>query len=154
LQRIKNVDRRNVYVDVMAYNSKFYYVIADGAGYGETVVRFPITGSETVLDAISQIYGIPPVGSKKKIWVARSFPCGGHPQTLPVDWCAIAKGADVSTNYQIMPGDRIYVQSQCIIRADSMIAKIVSPFERLFGVTLLASSAINSINSGGTAVTR
>ena len=39
-------------VDVIAYNSKNYYVITDGAGYGEQVYPFPVMGSETVLDAI------------------------------------------------------------------------------------------------------
>ena len=45
-------------------NSKVYYIITDGAGSGEQVFRFPVTGSETVLDAISQIGGLPPVSSK------------------------------------------------------------------------------------------
>ena len=57
-------------IDVYAYNSKFCYVIADGAGYGQQIVRLPITGKETVLDAISQIYGLPQVSSSN-IWVAR-----------------------------------------------------------------------------------
>src|SRR5262249_47784878 len=50
-QRVKNLTVRNVSVDVLAYNSKVYYVITDGGGYGEQVVRLPITGNETVLDA-------------------------------------------------------------------------------------------------------
>ncbi|HVA49967.1 MAG TPA: polysaccharide biosynthesis/export family protein, partial [Pirellulales bacterium] len=33
-----------VAVDIYAYNSKFYYVITDGAGLGDAVVKFPITG--------------------------------------------------------------------------------------------------------------
>ena len=36
-----------VIVDVIAYNSKRYYVIFDGGGFGEQVFPFPITGSET-----------------------------------------------------------------------------------------------------------
>src|SRR5439155_11186460 len=67
--RIRDFDLRNLNVDILAYNSKFYYVITDGAGYGEQVIRMPITGSETVLDGISQIFGLPAVSSKKRIWV-------------------------------------------------------------------------------------
>src|SRR5262249_33101479 len=63
---------RELTLDVAAYNSKYYYVITDGAGYGEQVIRFPYTGNETVLDAVSQIQGLPAVSSKKRVWVARA----------------------------------------------------------------------------------
>src|SRR5262249_15937612 len=85
--RLKEIKRSILNVDVLAYNSKVYYVITDGAGNGEQVYRFPITGSETVLDAVSQIVGLPPVASKKHIWVARrSLRDGDCGQILPVDW--------------------------------------------------------------------
>src|SRR5947199_189530 len=83
------------------------YVIADGAGYGEQVYPFPITGSETVLDAIGKINGLPAVASKRHIWVARRSPspdCAD--QILPVDWCAITQHGVTATNYQVLPGDR------------------------------------------------
>src|SRR5262245_18320398 len=37
-----------VSIDVFSYNSKYYYVITDGAGYGEQIYRLPTTGNETV----------------------------------------------------------------------------------------------------------
>lgn len=149
-KRVKDVDPRNISVDVLAYNSKFYYVITDGAGYGEQVIRLPITGNETVLDAISQINGLPAVASKKNIWVARSNPYnGGHEQVLPVDWNSIAQRGSTATNYQLMPGDRVYVRAQKIIRADTVIAKILSPFERILGVTLLGATTVNEISGRG-----
>ena len=57
-----NVDdiKKGVVADVLAYNSKVYYVITDGAGYGEQVTPSPMTGNETVLDALSKINGLPP----------------------------------------------------------------------------------------------
>src|SRR5262249_41475148 len=67
---------QNVNVDILAYNSKKYYVITDGAGYGEQVHTFPITGNDFVLDAIGLIGGLPPVASKRQIWVARRNPNG------------------------------------------------------------------------------
>ena len=42
-----------VSVDVLAYNSRKIYIIADGAGYGQQVIALPATGNETVLDAIA-----------------------------------------------------------------------------------------------------
>src|SRR5205823_2936382 len=63
-------------VDVVQFNSKGYYVITDGAGFGEGVFKFPIVGSETVLDAVSNIQGLHQVASKRHIWVARRGPGG------------------------------------------------------------------------------
>jgi polysaccharide export outer membrane protein len=139
-------------VDVAAFNSKFYYVITDGGGYGEQVVKVPCTGNETVLDAISQIQGLPAVASKKKIWVARATPDDHHhPAILPVDWYGITQRGSAVTNYQVFPGDRVYVNSDCRIRIDSHLAKIISPIERLLGVTLLGATTVNQIkgNVGG-----
>jgi polysaccharide export outer membrane protein len=140
------LDPKVLSVDVISYNSKFYYVITDGAGYGEQVVRIPITGSEKVLDALSLINGLPPVASKKHIWVARRTPNDGEShQILPVDWVGITQRGQTATNYQIMPGDRVYVQSDKLIRVDNALAKFLNPIERLLGVTLLGSSVVNSI---------
>ncbi len=54
----KFLDSPEISVDVAAYNSKVYYVITQGAGKGDSVRRLPITGNETVLDAISQVNGL------------------------------------------------------------------------------------------------
>jgi len=135
-------------VSVYAYNSKVYYVITDGGGYGEQVYRFPVTGNETVLDAISLINGLPPVASKKHIWIARPSPETGGQQVLPVDWQAIAQGGSGQTNYQVLPGDRIYVKADHWIALDSFVAKVTSPFERLFGFTLLGNRTVRDLQFG------
>jgi protein involved in polysaccharide export with SLBB domain len=135
-------------LDVAAFNSKFYYVITDGGGYGATVLRFPYTGNETVLDGLSQIAGLPVVASKKRVWVARATPFDHNPTILPVDWRGIAQRGSAATNYQLFPGDRIYVDSDRLIKTDSFLAKVISPIERLLGVTLLGSTTVNSIRNG------
>jgi polysaccharide export outer membrane protein len=135
-----------VSVDVFAYNSKSYYVITDGAGFGQSVFRFPITGNETVLDAISQIQGLPAVASLKRIWVARPAPANHEcTQILPVDWRAITQGGVTATNYQLFPGDRVYVHSDAWICTDNTLAKILAPFERLFGITLLGATTVQTV---------
>jgi polysaccharide biosynthesis/export protein len=137
-----------VAVDVFAYNSKKFYVILDGGGFGMQVFPFPSTGNETVLDAISNINGLAPVSSLRRIWVARPSPCG-HPcdQVLPVDWLAIVKGGSTCTNYQLFPGDRVYVDADCLIKIDNWLAKLFSPVERILGITLLGSSTVNSFRA-------
>jgi polysaccharide export outer membrane protein len=153
-KRVKNFDIRDLNVDVLAYNSKFYYVVTDGGGYGEQVYPFPITGSETVLDALGRINGLPPVADKRKVWVARRGP-GEAGHVMPVDWCGIVQRGATSTNYQLMPGDRIYVKADHWISTDAWIGKRLSPIERIFGATLLGSQTVNSLrtnpnHSGGT----
>jgi polysaccharide export outer membrane protein len=137
-------------VDVLAYNSKVYYIITDGGGYGEQVYRISATGNETVLDALSQINGLPAVASKKRVWVARATPDHSPPLILPVDWCGIVKNGSAATNYQIFPGDRVYVNSDALIRTDSALGKFLAPVERVLGTVLLGSSTVNSIRNGST----
>ena len=148
---IKKLKLEEINVDVIAYNSKVYYVITDGAGYGEQVYRLPITGSETVLDALGLVGGLPPVASKKKIWVARANLGHAHAnEVLPVNWIAITQHGSTATNYQLAPGDRVYVCSQTLLRTDSLIGKIVNPINRLLGTVLLGSATVNSIKGVGT----
>ncbi len=135
-------------LDVVGYNSKGYYVITDGAGFGQQVYKFPITGNETVLDAIEHINGLPAVSSRRKMWVARPAPCGhGCVQVLPVDWQAIVQGGATCTNYQLFPGDRIYVKADSLITLDNTMAKIIAPIERMLGITLLTGSNIRTFNN-------
>ncbi|MGL6074186.1 MAG: polysaccharide biosynthesis/export family protein [Fimbriiglobus sp.] len=139
-----------VVLDVTQYNSKKYYVFLDGGGAGEQVQSLPITGSETVLDALAAVNGLPPVASKRNIWVARRTPHGNMPeQILPVDWVGISQHGMTTTNYQIMPGDRIYVKAQRLVEIDNTIARVIAPVEKLFGITLLGASTVNQIQGRG-----
>jgi protein involved in polysaccharide export with SLBB domain len=135
-----------VAVDVFAYNSKAYYIIIDGGGYGEQVYRLPSTGNETVLDAISHINGLPVVSNNKRIWLARPAPADkGSYQIFPVDWRAVTRGGATATNYQVLPGDRIFVEAEPLITFDTRLARLISPIERVLGITLLGSSTVHSI---------
>jgi polysaccharide export outer membrane protein len=138
--------RPEVSVDVAAYNSKVYYIITDGAGLGKQIYRFPILGNETVLDAMSQINGTPTFAAKNRLWIARPAPdeiC--KDQILPIDLIAITERGSTETNYQLLPGDRIFVKGDELIRLDNTLAKIVAPMERLFGVSILGASAVRNV---------
>ena len=86
------LDSPEVSLDIFAYNSKMYYIVTQGAGLGDAVYRFPITGNETVLDAIANINGLN-FNCSKHIWVARPTDVPGKVQVLPVDWDAITSEA-------------------------------------------------------------
>ena len=68
---------------------------------------------------------------------------------MPVDWIAISQRGDPATNYQLMPGDRVYVAEDKLVYTDNFLAKVISPIERVFGITLLGSSTIFNIKNGG-----
>jgi polysaccharide export outer membrane protein len=137
-----------VAVDVATYNSKRYFVITDGAGFGEPIYSFPVQGYETVLDALANVNGLPAVASKMHIWVARRTPnCNQPEQILPVDYIGITQHGITTTNYQILPGDRVYVRADEPFRIDGWLQKVLTPIERVFGVTLLGSSTYNSITN-------
>jgi polysaccharide export outer membrane protein len=135
-------------VDVSGFNSKVYYIITDSGGYGQTVYRLPITGSETVLDAIAQINGTGIFTCLNTIWVARPSPADAAcVQVLPVDWKAITQSGATGTNYQLFPGDRIFLQSDPLVRLDTGLQRIITPMERLFGITLLGNATVNSLKN-------
>jgi hypothetical protein len=91
-------------LQVSGYNSKYYYLVLDGGGYGQQVYRVAIVGKETVLDAIAAIGGLPAVSSQKRIWVARPTPCSGAGyQIMPVDWQVIVQAGSTCTNYRSSP---------------------------------------------------
>jgi polysaccharide export outer membrane protein len=139
-------------VDVSGYNSKVYYLIIDLAGAGQQIFRMPVTGNETVLDAIGdfQVKGLPPFASKKKIWVARPGASDEEADLiLPVDWAAITRGGSAKTNYQLFPGDRVFVKPDPLIATDNFLAKVFSPIERVLGIALLAKTTVHDYEKGG-----
>ena len=147
------LDEPEVFVDVLAYNSKVYYIVTQGGGLGDDVARFPITGNETVLDAVANVQGISQVSSTK-MWIARPAPNGvGCEQILPISWEEITAGASTATNYQLMPGDRLFIAEDRLTRFNSVVVKILSPFERIFGFVSLGTSMANRIVRFGLANT-
>jgi polysaccharide export outer membrane protein len=148
-QLAPHIQNPEVRVDVAGYNSKVYYVITDGGGSGERVDRLPYTGNETVLDAVAQIQGLSDVSSKR-IWVARPAPPEfPGAQIMIVDWRGITEDGVTTTNYQIFPGDRVYIKADCLIAADTFIGKVLSPVERIFGVLILGDGAVSRLEHGG-----
>lgn len=138
-----------VAVEVQGFNSKLIYVVLDGGGAGQTVQRLPCTGNETVLDAIAQVNGLSAVSSTDEIWVARPAPAGNPPQILPVNWNAVVGCGETATNYQLLPGDRVYVASQRLVRIDTALSRLIAPFERVAGVVLLGNSTVRAFGNQG-----
>jgi protein involved in polysaccharide export with SLBB domain len=142
-----------VSVDVSAYNSMVYYIITDGGGYGDQVTKLPLTGHETFLDAMSEVGGLPQFAAKTNCWIARPIP--GEPdaaEILPIDWVAITKHGQTATNYQILPGDRLYIKSDQLVAADNFFGKVIAPAQRILSTITLFNITFRNLqgnNFGG-----
>ncbi len=142
LVRIEPRDSDRVFVDVTAYNSKNYYVLGDVAVTG----RFPITGNETVLDAINFANGLMPTAAPQNIRLVRPAPPGACcEQLLPVNLAAITSGGDPTTNYQLMPGDRIVVYRDPIVRLTVFLDRLAAPFQTVIGSMMQTAFAIRGV---------
>ncbi len=137
-------DSNRVFVDVTAYNSKFYYVQGDVAAPG----KMPVTGNETVLDAINYAGGLLATAAPQNIRLVRPAPPGACcEQVLPVNIAAIISAGDPTTNYQLMPGDRLVVYRDPIVRATLFIDRIAAPFQTVVNSMLQYSFMARSIKS-------
>ncbi|MDX2037106.1 MAG: polysaccharide biosynthesis/export family protein [Isosphaeraceae bacterium] len=133
-----------VFVDVTAYNSKVYYVQGDVASPG----RLPITGNETVLDAINYAGGLIPTASTVNIRLVRPAPPGAScEQVLPINMAAIVNAGDSTTNYQLMPGDRIVVYRDPIVRTTVFLDRLAAPFNTVLNSMLQYSFTVRNIKS-------
>lgn len=148
LEQNEGLVNPKVSVDVASYNSMVYYVITDGGGYGDEVQKIPLTGHETFLDAMSEIGGLPQFAAKTNVWIARPIP--GEPdaaEILPIDWVAITKHGQTATNYQILPGDRLYIKSDQLIAADNIFGKMIQPVQRILSTITLFNITFRNFNN-------
>jgi protein involved in polysaccharide export with SLBB domain len=100
-------DKPSVAVDVTAYNSKVYYVIVQGGDAGDSIFRFPLTGNDTVLDALAQVNA--KLHKNTRLWVSRRAG-ENETKTLQIDWEKITAEGDAASNHQLRPGDRVFLQ--------------------------------------------
>ena len=90
-------------------DGKHYHVVTSGPG-GEQAHPFSATGTETVVDAIGRVAGLSERALGARVWVARrGAPGDPEWQILPVDVAGITRHGITATNYQLLPGDRVYV---------------------------------------------
>lgn len=96
-----------VSVRLVNNESDQFYVMGEVNAPGS----YPLVGAETVLDAIISAGGLSGQANEHKVILTRPQPDGKPRLILPVCYKQILQLGDVSTNYQLLPGDRIYVPS-------------------------------------------
>jgi polysaccharide export outer membrane protein len=144
MKPIEPRDSDTVFVDVSAYNSKFYYVMGDVGLPG----RLPITGNETVLDAITFAGGLTETANVQNIRLVRPAPPGACcEQLLPVNYSEIVYKGDTTTNYQLMPGDRLMVYRDPIVRGTIFLGRLAAPFGTVVNAMLTYSFMARNVKS-------
>jgi len=109
-----------IVVRVDEHKTSVYFVIVDGDA---RVVGLRSNPKVTVLDALANLERPVTPTAGQKVWVARSTPKNTY-QILPVNWQAITKGSDPETNWQLFPGDRVYVSAAMPPASSSRVVKI------------------------------
>jgi hypothetical protein len=80
--------------------------------------------------------------------LVRPAPCGSKDETvMHVQWNAIVRKGHTETNYQVIPGDRIYVNAQPLVATDTALARLISPMERIFGIALLGHTTVQQLDT-------
>lgn len=95
-------------VRLLSRPGKVFYVLGEVNAPG----AFPITGRDTVLSAITQAGGPTRKASEQNIVLSRPSAPDGCRTVLPVCYTNIVQLGDTTTNYQLLPGDRIFVASK------------------------------------------
>lgn len=87
--------------------SKVYYVTGEVNAPG----AYPLIGRETVLDAIIEAGDLTDRANRHKIILSRPSGPNQCRMVLPICYRHIVQLGDTTTNFQIQPGDRIFVSS-------------------------------------------
>jgi protein involved in polysaccharide export with SLBB domain len=111
-------------VSLVGRQSKVYYVLGEVNSPG----AYPLSGRETVLDAIIAAGGVTDAADLSGVTYTQPSPPGECRIVLPVCYREIVQLGDTSTNYQVAPGDRIYVPSMTLCQQLSeMLRKSPKP---------------------------
>jgi polysaccharide export outer membrane protein len=99
-----------IVVRVVTRVSKVFYVLGEVNAPGS----FTLNGRETVLDGLLAAGGLTDKGSRRNIILSRPTRPDGCRVVLPICYREIVQLGDTATNYQLLPGDRIYVASRTV----------------------------------------
>lgn len=110
LEKTKEKKEEVGFINVRLVNrvTKRYYVI----GEVNTPGAFTLQGYETVLDGILAAGNLTDKASRRNIILVRPSSPDGCRTVLAICYPEIVQDGDTSTNYQIRPGDRIYIPSR------------------------------------------
>jgi protein involved in polysaccharide export with SLBB domain len=103
--KAQDKDPGPIVVRIGSRMSKVYYVLGEVNNPG----AFQLQGRETVLDGLMAAGGLTDRASRVNIVLSRPTAPDSCRVVLPVCYREIVQIGDTTTNYQLAPGDRIYV---------------------------------------------
>ncbi len=109
--QVQTKDAGFISVRLVSRQSKVYYVVGDVNSPGV----FQLNGRETVLDGLMAAGGLTDNASRDNIILSRPTRPNCCRVVLPVCFREIVQLGDTTTNYQLAPGDRIYVPSRTLM---------------------------------------
>ncbi len=130
-----------VFVDISGFNSMNYYVQGDVLITG----RNPSTGNETVLDALQYAGGLMSTADPKQISLIRPERKGRPAKVYKVDLEAIQERGEVATNYQIFPGDRLFVGRNEVVKKTAEMDRLNAPLQTMTGMMLQQAFALRAL---------
>jgi len=101
------VARNEISVRLVTWDSKKIYVLGEVNSPGS----FDYNGTHTVLDAIIEAGGLSSKANEHQIIVARPTTCNSCRIVMTVCYDQIVQLGDTTSNYQLMPGDRVFAPS-------------------------------------------
>ncbi len=116
-----------------------------GAGLGDSIQRFPITGNETVLDAIANISGLQGLPRNNGFGLRDPLPA----------WKGFKSCRSIGTrSFPARHGDELSVDAgrSCnrrrdrLVACDTKLAKIFAPAQRVLGFTLLGAGTASRLS--------
>lgn len=103
----ESILRNEVSARLISWDSKKIYVLGEVNSPGS----FQYTGNQTALDGIIEAGGLTNRANRHEIIVARATPCNSCRIVMKICYDQIVQLGDASTNYQLQPGDRVFVPS-------------------------------------------
>ena len=102
---VEAVLSNEISVRLVTWDSKKIYVLGEVNSPGS----FDYDGTHTVLDALIDAGGLTSGANEHKILVARPTTCNSCRIVMAVCYDQIVQLGDTTSNYQLMPGDRVFV---------------------------------------------
>jgi protein involved in polysaccharide export with SLBB domain len=110
MPQLQGKDSGPITVRLVTRVSKVYYVLGEVNSPG----AYQLAGRETVLDGIVAAGGLTDRASRCNIILSRPTPPDSCRVVLPICYEQIVQLGDTTTNYQLAPGDRIFVSSKTL----------------------------------------
>jgi len=131
-----------VFVDITSFNTQVYYVQGDVGTPG----RLPVTGKETILDALNYAGGLASTAEPQDIHLYRPARGGKPAKDYKIDLAAIHKG-DARANLQIFPNDRLIVGRDATVQKTIELDRAASPLNSVFNSLLQQSFTARSLGA-------